>query len=80
MKMITQAIYSHRYKGWSIPETCWYILMRASSRLDVGASFFYRRYKKRSNNDFARKWRRRHGDDFVFDFNGVLLTGRFGRF
>ena len=46
MKMITQAIYSHRYKGWSIPETCWYILMRASSRLNVRASFFYRRYKK----------------------------------
>ncbi len=46
MKMITQAIYSHRYKGWSIPETCWYILMRASSRLNVGASFFYRKYQK----------------------------------
>jgi methyltransferase, fkbM family len=80
MKMITQAIYSHRYKGWSIPETCWYILMRASSRLNVGASFFYRRYKKRSNNDFARKWRRRHGDDIVFDFNGVLLPDVSGDF
>jgi methyltransferase, fkbM family len=80
MKMITQAIYSHRYKGWSIPETCWYILMRASSRLNVGASFFYRRYKKRSNNDFARKWRRRHGDDFVFDFNGVLFPDVSGDF
>ena len=80
MKMITQAIYSHRYKGWSIPETCWYILMRASSRLNVGASFFYRKYRRRSNNDFARKWLRRHGDDFVFDFNGVLLPNDSGDF
>lgn len=80
MKMITQAIYSHRYKGWSIPETCWYILMRASSRLNVGASFFYRKYRRRSNNDFARKWRRHHGDGFVFDFNGVLLPDISGEF
>ena len=80
MKMITQAIYSHRYKGWSIPETCWYILMRASSRLNIGASFFYRKYRRRSNNDFARKWLRRHGDDFVFDFNGVLLPNVSGDF
>ena len=80
MRMITQAIYSYRYKGWSLPETCWYILMRASSRLNVSSSFFYRRYKRLSNNDFARKWRRRHGDDFVFNFNGVLLPDVSGDF
>ena len=80
MKMITQAIYSHRYKGWSIPETCCYIFMRASSRLNVGASYFYRKYRRRSNNDFVRKWLRRHGDDFVFDFKGVLLPNVSGDF
>ena len=80
MKMITQAICSHCYKGWSIPETCWYILMRASSRLNVEASFFYRKYRRRSNNDFVRKWLLRHEDDFVFDFNGVLLPNVSGVF
>ena len=41
---------------------------------------FFRKYKRRSNNDFARKWRRRHGDDFVFDFNAVLLPDVSGDF
>ena len=54
--------------------------MRASSRLNVGASFFYRKYRRRSNNDFARKFLCHHGDDFVFHFNRVLLPNVLGDF